>query len=59
MMVETTYKLTNWYFIMDSIGLKKRMSKVTSSTAMLGFLGRSQSFFWSHMTIPLNIMFRF
>ena len=23
------------------------MSKVTSSTAMLGFLGRSQSFFWS------------
>ena len=55
MMVETTYKLTNWYFIMDSIGLKKRMSKVTSSTAMLGFLGRSQSFFWSHMTIKYHV----
>ena len=54
-MIATTYKLTNWYFIMDSIGLKKRMSKVTSSTATLGFLGPSQSFFWSHMTIKYYI----
>ena len=54
-MIPTTYKLTNLYFIMDSIGLKKRMSKVTSGTAMLGFLGRSQSFFWSHMTIKYHI----
>ena len=54
-MIATTYKLTNWYFIMDSIGLKKRMSKVTSSTATLGFLGRSQFFFWSQMTIKYHI----
>ena len=43
MMVETTYKLTNWYFIMDSIGIKIECQKVASSTTILGFLGRSQS----------------